>query len=296
MKIKILFFILAITVFGVFIACNKEETEPVSEANNSEHGNNSNIKEQKFLQIQDSILQNYASAIRLVNLIDDELSKISNVPHKNESSSYEQQIIQKIEYLAFQLKTRNEDIARLEKKIKQISGKNKELTDKIKTLESIIEEKNKIIASQNERINKLESDLGVVIQERDIAIATKTQVESQLAEQINEKNTAFYIIGNEKDLEKAGIIIMEGEGFLGIGGKWVPNPDADISLFTKINIINNTEISIPANLKIDEIVSSHNKNFISLAQNESGAPTLKISNPEGFWRADKRLIIITKEK
>ncbi len=296
MKIKLLFTILLATLFFAILACNKEEEIPAEEIGSVDGNSSINEREQKFQQLQDSLLQNYASAISLVNRIDDELSKIANVPNKAEGSSYEQQIIQKIEYLAFQLKTRNEDIARLEKKLKQISGKNKELTEKIATLENIIAEKNKIIETQNERINKLEADLGVVIQERDIALEGKSQVESQLEQQITEKNTAFYIIATEKELEKAGIIKMEGEGFLGIGGKWIPNPDAEFDKFTKINILTNTEFPLPANFKIDEIVSSHNQNFISLTQNEAGAGILKVTNPDGFWKADKRLIIIIREK
>ncbi len=290
MKIKILLFILLLSLFS----CDKDESEPIID--NESTLSTADSKEKQFQQIQDSILQNYASAIRLVNLIDAELTKIANVPNKAEGSSYEQQIIQKIEYLSFQLKTRNEDIARLEKKIKSISGKNKELLEKIKTLENIIEEKNITIASQDKRIDKLESEIGVVIQERDIAIETKNKTEKELDQQITEKNTAYYIIGTEKELQQNGIIKMEGEGFLGIGGKWVQNPQADFAKFNKINILKDTEINFPANFKIDEIVSSHNINFISFIPNEAGNSLLKISNPEGFWKTEKKLIIIVKEK
>ncbi len=291
MKIKILMLILLLSLF----ACDKKESEPIDERETG-ISNSAESREQEFIRVQDSILQNYASAIRLVNQIDTELSKIANIPNKSEGRSYEQQIIQKIEYLAFQLKTRNDDIARLEKKIKTISAKNKELTEKIATIESIIEEKNIIIESQIKRINKLESDMGVVIQERDIAIESKVKTEVALDKQIVEKNTAYYIIGTEKELVANNIIKMEGEGFLGIGGKWVQNPQADYSKFNKINILNDTEIKFPSNYKIDEVVSSHNINFISLIPNEAGSSNLKISNPEGFWKTEKKLIIMVKEK
>lgn len=246
----------------------------------------------EFNAIQDSILKNYASAVRLINQIDDELSRLAQIPSKPESANLESEILQKIDYLSFQLKNKSEDIDKLQARLKELGRENKALAEKVAVLERIIQEKDLIIASQKLRIAELEAEIAKVRGERDVALKGKQEAEQFAEETLVQKNTAYYTYGTEKVLTERGVIRMEGEGFLGIGGKFVPNPNANLLEFYKIDITKDTILHFPKGQKIKEIVSSHPKRLLELVNEPTGDVYLKIRDFETFWKADKRLIIM----
>lgn len=285
---------LILLIVIILIGCSKEEDTP--QLPEDKIFENVDARNEKFLRTQDSILRNYAAAIRLINQIDNELAKLSNAPQSIETQNLERDILQKIEYLSFQLKTKNDELKILERNIKSLAKENKEFRERIKTLETILAEKDRIIDNQKRRIEELEKELNFTIRERDLAIESKIEAEKRIEETTLQKNTAFYVIGTEQDLENKGIIKMEGEGFLGIGGKFVPNPEANINYFKKINISIDTLLQFPTSFTIQEIVSNHNKKHLEIIDSPAGDSFLRIKNPEEFWLKDKSLIIIVKRK
>jgi len=232
----------------------------------------------------------------LINQIDDELTKLANVSQTIETQNLEKDILQKIEYLSFQLNNKNDEINNLQRQLKKLSNDNSQLEERLKSVEAIIVEKDKVIKNQEERIGELENKLKIVITERDVALEGKGQAERLASETRTQKNTAYYVIGTEEDLEKRSIISMEGEGFLGIGGKYVPSPESNIGLFKKIDITSDTLIAFPSSFEIDQIISTHNKKYLEFIGSPAGDSFMKINNPEEFWLKDKTLIIIVKKK
>lgn len=290
---KILFFTLIIILYS----CSGDGNTPIDDSNiESVSSDSSRKKEAEFQRVQDSILKNYASAVKLINQIDNELNKIALSKGNNESYDFEVEILNKIDYLGFQLKSRNDEIKKLEIKIKSMGGENKKLLEQIQTLETIIAEKDVIIASQSERITTLEKTLDQTKNELNVAVTEKQSVEKFAALTEKEKNTAYYIIGTEKKLTEDNIIKMEGEGFLGIGGRYVPSNDADLKFFTKIDITKDTLLPIQPNVKKLEIISTQSKKLLELMNSHSGTNYLKVKNYETFWRTDKMLIILIEEK
>jgi hypothetical protein len=289
---KLLFFALII----IFYSCSSDDNTPISGDNIESVSGSSRKKEIEFQRVQDSILKNYASAVKLINQIDNELNKLSQSKGSSESYNLEVEILQKIDYLGFQLKSRNEDIHKLEMKLKSLGKENKEFLEKIKTLETIIAEKDVIISTQNDRIANLESVLNITKTELDLAITEKQSVEKFANITEKEKNTAYYIIGTEKKLSKDNIIKMEGEGFLNIGGRYVPSTDSDLKLFTKIDITKDTLLPLPSNVEKIEIISTHSRRLLDVLNSPSSNDYLKVKNYEAFWRTDKMLIILIEEK
>ncbi len=287
------FLLLLLVILAV--SCSENNDTPIVDGNNQADKVQTK-SESEFLRIQDSILKNYSSAVKLINQIDGELSKLAKTPNLNESYNYELDILKKIDYLSFQLKTNNEVIDKLQGKLKRLTKENNEFKEKFIVLENIIAEKDEIIANQNIRISDLEKELNITKAERDVALVEKQQFEQLAQEKEIQKNTAFYVIGKEKNLKQDNIIKMEGEGFLGIGGKYVPSTEADLKYFTKIDIYKDTLIPLPSNSKVAEIVSTHNKRMIEYHNPASGSDMLKIKSPESFWRTDKLLIIIVEDK
>jgi len=288
-------FILLWLLLALF-ACSEEKNVPIGDGVSEKDADSSQRKEYEFQRVQDSILKNYSDAVKLINQIDTELSKLGGVGISHESQNLEIEILQKIDYLSFQLQSRNEDINKLEIKLKSLGRENKVYLERIKTLESIIAEKDIIMANQSKRIEGLEKELSVTKSERDLALTEKKTIEIFATKTEKDKNTAYYIIGKEKELETKNIIKMEGEGFLGIGGRYVPSIDSDLKLFTKIDILSDTLFPLPNNVKKIDVVSTHNKRLLDIYKSESGTDYLKVSTPETFWRTDKMLIIIIEVK
>ncbi|MBX3044028.1 MAG: hypothetical protein KIT33_04870 [Candidatus Kapabacteria bacterium] len=287
------FLMIFLVIFS--LGCSETKEEPIDNlSDNNRELDSSQVREIEFQRIQDSILKNYSNAIKLINQIDFELSRIANASPSAETYSLEMEVLQKIDYLSFQLKSRNDDINKLEIKLKSLSKDNAEYIERIKTLETIIAEKDKIIENQNRRIFNLEGELAQTKSERDNVIAEKENIEKFAVKTEKEKNTAFYIVGKEKELENKKVIKMEGEGFLGIGGRYVPSTDADLSLFQKIDILSDTMIAIPNNVKKFEIISTHSRRMLELYKSESGMDYLKVNSPDIFWRTDKTLIIVVE--
>ncbi|MBE2188176.1 MAG: hypothetical protein KGZ71_12865 [Desulfobulbaceae bacterium] len=284
-------FLHVLMMFVIFIVSCDQSGDKPQESLSDETSN-----EKEFSAVQDSILKNYASAVRIINQIDDELTRLAQVPTTSESYNLESEIMQKIEYLSFQLKSKSEDIDKLQSQLKKLSGENKQLNEKISVLESIIVEKDRVIESQRQRLIELEAEIAMVRGERDIAIEGKERAERFAEETLIQKNTAYYTYGTEKVLKERSVILMEGEGFLGIGGKYVPNANANLLEFYKIDIIKDTILHFPKGQKIKELVSSHSKRLIELVEEASGDVYLKIKSPETFWKSDKRLIIMIDGK
>ncbi len=287
---------LLLILFSLLIlaSCDKSgENKPEEVGTEVVNGDNSDVK---FIRTQDSILKSYASAVRLINQIDDELTKLANVSQTIETQNLEKDILQKIEYLSFQLNNKNDEINNLQRQLKKLSNDNSQLEERLKSVEAIIVEKDKVIKNQEERIGELENKLKIVITERDVALEGKGQAERLASETRTQKNTAYYVIGTEEDLEKRSIISMEGEGFLGIGGKYVPSPELNIGLFKKIDITSDTLIAFPSSFEIDQIISTHNKKYLEFIGSPAGDSFMKITNPEEFWLKDKTLIIIVRKK
>ncbi len=281
-------------LFLVLIACNEQQSEPEIIGDNNSAS--SDVGVSKFQKTQDSILKSYSSAIKLINQIDDELTKLSNVPQTIETQNLERDILQKIEYLSFQLRAKNDEIDILESRVKALGKENKKYEERINTLEAILVEKDKIMENQKERISSLENQLKIVIQERDFAMEGKQSAEKFATETTNQKNTAYYVIGTEEDLEKRNVISMEGEGFLGIGGRYVPSVELNLGLFKRIDISIDTLLSFPGNFQVDQVVSTHNKKFLEIVDSPTGDSFMKIKNHEEFWKTDKTLILIVKKK
>ncbi len=101
-------------------------------------------------------------------------------------------------------------------------------------------------------------------------------------------NTGHYIIGSAKDLAKKGLITKEG-GFIGIGKVSGLSKSFDENQFTKIDIVQTTEI--PLSGKRIKILTVHPGNSYKLVETAGTVSKLVILDPDKFWGASKYLII-----
>jgi len=185
--------------------------------------------------------------------------------------------------------------------VADLSSKLKKSNKHIPELEKMIENLNKQIAEKDGQVATLREELGKMnIQVNDLSTqvtSLNTNVSSLSAEN-NEKqkviegktvelNTAWFIIGTNKELMEKGII--KKEGFLGTAKDL--NENIDKSNLTKIDIT--TVSSIPIMKKKATVISTHPASSYKI-EGKKTADNLIILNQAEFWSLSKVLVISVK--
>jgi hypothetical protein len=175
--------------------------------------------------------------------------------------------------LTRKLKKSNMKVTELEKLVdrlqKDVSAKNAELEvlrDKLAKLNIVIETAN----LRADTLSGVVKNQSKALQEKDLTIA---QQEAAL-------NTAYYVMGTDKELKKNGVI--------GKGDKILP--DFNKSVFTKIDIRKVTEISILS--KKAKVITNHPTSSYQLTGDKKIIQALQIKDYKSFWSYTKYLVII----
>lgn len=112
------------------------------------------------------------------------------------------------------------------------------------------------------------------------------QLESTVAQQTQELNTVYYIVGQERELTKRGIV--DKKGF--IGRTAVVGKDANMKAFTKSDLRQLDRIAIGK--KGVKLVSSHPADSYVLVMGDKNTVTeLVISDKNAFWSTSKVLVV-----
>jgi hypothetical protein len=169
---------------------------------------------------------------------------------------------------------------------KMVDNLNKSISEKDSQIASLTEELGKV-HNQAKELDQKVASLGSTIDSLGTETARRTQI---IEEQTAELNTAYYVIGTNKELKSKKIITPIG-GFIGIGRTKELTPDVDMSRFTKIDITESKEI--PIMKKKFTLVTSHPKSSYKI-EGEKNSDTLVIVNPDEFWSMSKALVILTR--
>jgi chromosome segregation ATPase len=165
---------------------------------------------------------------------------------------------------------------------------------KVTELEKLVERLQKDIYSKNAEIENLREKLArmnITIESTNLRVDTLTGVVKKQSSSLKDKeqtiaaqdaalNTAYYIMGNSKELKKNGVI--------GKGDKILSDFNKD--LFTKIDIRKVSEISILS--KKAEVVSNHPTSSYKLVGDKKIIQSLQIIDYKAFWTNSKYLVII----
>jgi chromosome segregation ATPase len=179
------------------------------------------------------------------------------------------------------------DLADLTRKLKGSSMKVTELTKLVARLQKDIDERNVEIEGLRDKLAKL----NIVIENANLRVDTLTKVvknqsgklteqQQTLAQQDAALNTAYYIIGTEKDLKKNAII--------GKGDKLLS--DFNKALFTKVDIRKLTEVPILS--KKAKVISNHPSTSYKLVGDKKVIQSLQILDYKSFWSNVRYLVII----
>ena len=220
-------------------------------------------------------------------------AKAISAEGKNETA--EEGILEDMRSIYEKMRRNQEQIAELERKLKDSSIGSDKLNKLIKKLKQDIEEKDAEIAVLRDKlaqadiyIDALVADIDQLALEGDRKEQVIEEKDRILTDKESELLTAYWVKGTKKDLMERKIIDREG-AFLGMGGVKKVSGNILYEDLTKININETREFVIGA--KKAEIVSSHPKQTYEIVGDKT-ADKLIVSDPQAFWRNSKVLVIV----
>jgi len=275
--------IVAIILFGL-VACNTEELNRLRIENESLKGDNLNKDDVMlgFIETMNSI-QNNLDSISFKEGI------ISNIASQGENSkSVDQQINDQVNNIYDLLIQNRKKLEQLNQQSKKLSQQNKDFKEIIDRLTSQLEHKAieieklcEILENKNFQISGLTAKADSL---HTITVHQHHRIEEadlQIEQQQEQLNTAFYVIGTEKELVKNEVLSKKGRIM----------PDLNKDYFEKINIYEKKSFII--GYKKIQVVSSHPNDSYSL-YGKNIIDSLIVDNPDSFWSNSKYLIISVK--
>jgi len=179
-----------------------------------------------------------------------------------------------------------DQLAKLSKKLKAANMKVDELQKMVTRLENDMVAKSAELEDMRGKLAKLNikfeaatlkiDTLNKTVNAQGQKIDNQTQT---IAEQEEAINTAYYVIGTNKDLKKNGVI-KKGDIL----------SDFNKQLFTKIDVRKTTEISILS--KKAKILSSHPSTSYKFTGDKKVIQSLQILDYKAFWSNSKYLVIV----
>jgi len=185
----------------------------------------------------------------------------------------------------------------MEKNKKELSDLNRKMKAsgmKVTELQKLVDRLQTDIAAKNTEIEGLRdklAKLNITIETANLRLDTLSNVVKTQSGKLNEQqqtlaqqeaalNTAYYIVGTEKDLKKNGIL-GKGDKLLG---------DFNKALFTKVDIRKLSEVSILS--KKAKVISNHPTSSYKLVGDKKIIQSLQISDYKAFWSNVRYLIIL----
>lgn len=180
-------------------------------------------------------------------------------------------------------------VANVNSKMKKDNKENAQLKAFVKNLEARIQEQEEQIQALTAELAKKNIQIENLTKNVDELNTRTKQKDAQIMKIEDEKNVAYFVVGTKKELIAKGLVDRKG-GFIGLGKSEVFANNADFSNLTKIDIRNTQEI--PLTGKKIKIITSHSTSSYTLEGNPKMPSSIRITNPEQFWRGNKCLVIM----
>lgn len=290
---KKFFYVLLIPVLLLASGCNQKKIDRLQAQNDSLRAvggdKDSNIAE--FVATFNDIEANLDS-IKKAELVIDKNAKAGEV-----KGSRKEQIKSDIKYI-YDLQQKNRKmVAELSAKLSKSGKHAAQLQKMIDNLNASIAEKDTQIAQMTDELGKLNiqvKDLNVKVTDLNTNVDNLSTDNAKKQADIDAKtaalNTAYYVIGTNRELKDKKIITGEG-GFIGIGRTKDIMADLNMNDFVKVDITVVNEI--PIMKKKINIITSHPNGSYRL-EGDKTVDKLVIVDAAAFWSLSKVLVISAK--
>jgi len=290
---KKFFYVLLIPVLLLASGCNQKKIDRLQAQNDSLRAvggdKDSNISE--FVATFNDIEANLDS-IKKAELVIDKNAKAGEV-----KGSRKEQIKSDIKYI-YDLQQKNRKmVAELSAKLSKSGRHAAQLQKMIDNLNASIAEKDVQIAQMTDELGKLNiqvKDLNVKVTDLNTNVDNLSADNAKKQADIDAKtaalNTAYYVIGTNRELKDKKIITGEG-GFIGIGRTKDIMADLNMNDFIKVDVTVVNEI--PIMKKKINIITSHPSGSYRL-EGDKTVDKLVIVDAKAFWSLSKVLVISAK--
>ncbi len=269
---------------------------------------NTHEEELKALQLsKDSLLQELNGRDSTIdtffesfNEIQDNLAAIKekeNIINMNASGDIEStpeikdQIQNDIQSIYDLLQENKSKINKLQKRLKSSNIKIKALKETIDNLMQQIQMKDAEIGDLKQKLEDMNIQITILETNVDSLQGENVAKDDTITQKENELNTAYYVLGTEKELKANGVITKEG-GFIGLGKIAKLRSDFNKDYFTEIDI--RTTKEIPLICKKARILTTHPSGSYELVTKDDRVEKIVIKDEKEFWKASKYLVIVTE--
>ncbi len=271
----------------LFTACNQAELEKLKQENGKLSSEVTQLQNEAVAK--DSTISEFFSSF---NEIEANLATIKekekNIVSKNISgevkNSVKDQIITDIQSINQLMEDNKKKLAALRANLRKANINVSQMEEMMAGLQRKIEE-------QGAELEQLRNDLA----NANAALSSLNDLYNESIADANAKedalNTAYFVIGEFKDLKEKGVMTKEG-GIIGIGSTKTMKDEFNKELFQKTDIRTTTRIQ--TNAKKVTLSTVHPKSSYQLVE-ESGKQVLIINDPKTFWSASKYLVILQEK-
>lgn len=262
-----------------------------------------NLKAETDSLIVESQMRN-ADLVDICKTIDDVVAGLDNIREEERTLALQSAEVavdeeakvratENLKTIVLSIERYKQQITKLEQKLKlqpaqfraTINNLKKSLEEKdlaISALSTELGLKESILDSIRTRVVSLELANDSLLQQID-EINGQIEAKQEIIDEQNVTiNTGFYVLGTQSELKKMGVLL-----------KKKVNPKVDSRKFTKIDIRKNKEINLSTTKQI-KLVSLHPEGSYSIEVNKFGSKTLKIKDPDAFWKQTRYLVVVFK--
>lgn len=238
----------------------------------------------------DDIMSAFNEVQEGFRLINEAENRVDLSGNAIEGMSDAQRIKEDIRFISEKLQANREQIANLEKQLKNSRYNSAELKKAVANLTAQLEEKQQQIATlqtelaaKNIRIAELDDAVALLSKNVDDLLAENEAKSATVASQDKALNTAWFVYGTKSELKDEKILQK---------GDVLKNDDFNKDYFTEIDIRTDREIKLYS--KKAELLTTHPKGSYELVKDDKGLLTLQITDPVKFWSVSRYLVIQVK--
>lgn len=286
MKNLILIFVLFMTI----VSCGRKQKEAAIASLAISNDSLMRIVENRDSIMNDALFTISDISASLAAIKAKEGVVISNVEIGKTSK---EQIKEDLEMISRLLDQKKEAFAKLSKATSQLKSANVKIDGLNKLIEQLraeLADRDKTITSMLENIDNLKQQIQLLSKDVERVNRDNAQLDRVLTETTDNLNTAYYIVGSEKELISSGVLEKKG----GIARTLVVNPNVDKSKLVKIDIRSLDRVEIKG--KRVEIIGSFPSSSYTLVEGEGrkAVEALVIDDKAEFWKNSKVLVISYK--
>jgi DNA repair exonuclease SbcCD ATPase subunit len=247
--------------------------------------------------MRDSVINDFMASF---NEIEANLDSIASTQEKIEGTMEQGQlrgnakdrIREDIQAIEKMMAENRDKVAQLSKKLKRSNAKLAQFEKTIERLNIQIAEKDTQMYALNERINGLNMEIASLNSAIDTLHTVNTTQADTIRQQVERLHTAYYVVGDENELESRQIVDKRG-GVLGIGSTTVVASQLKDKEFTKIDYTQTLTIPVQSKDEDVKIATKHPATSYTIEKDNDGKVTnLKINDPDEFWSISKYLVVM----